>query len=215
MGQDHPGVRTPDTFPDGYERPNATVRGIVLAAGTSTRYGRSNKLLEELDGVPVLRHATETIVRSQVDDVSIVVGYQSAQVEAALSGLDVSFCRNESYDRGLSSSVRTGVQAAIESGDDAVLIALGDMPWVDRETVNLLIEGYRRGVGDILVAAHDGQRGNPVLFDQRFFDALADIEGDTGGRQLLTERDDVVLVETDDRGVLRDIDSPGDLPHDL
>lgn len=212
MGHDDPRVRTPDTFPTGYERPNTTVRGIVLAAGTSTRYGTSNKLLQELDGVPIVRHATETLVRSQVDDVSIVVGYQADQVKATVSGLDVSVCRNASYERGLSSSVRTGVRTAIESGDDAVLIALGDMPWVDSETANLLIEGYRRGVGDILVAAHDGQRGNPVLFDHRFFDALADIEGDTGGRQLLMERDDVVLIETDDRDVLRDIDSPGDLP---
>ena len=61
-----------------------------------------------------------------------------------------------------------------------------------------------------LAAAHDGRRGNPVLFDRRFFDDLTRVDGDIGGREILLESDASACVDVPDGGVRRDIDEPED-----
>lgn len=205
-------LRAPSTFPESDEHRSATVRGVLLAAGTSSRYGDENKLLQTVEGKSLVRHAAETLVASDVDGVTVVVGYEADRVRAAIDDLDVAIRTNDDYGAGQSTSVGTGIADAAERGADAALIALGDMPWVEVETVDYLVDGYRRGMSDILVAAHEGNRGNPVLFDSRFFDQLIDVDGDVGGRHLLLESGETVAIETSDPGVVRDIDCPTDLP---
>jgi molybdenum cofactor cytidylyltransferase len=85
------------------------------------------------------------------------------------------------------------------------------MPGIDPSTVALLVDAYRAGLGTALAAAHGGHRGNPVLFDRRHFEALLDVEGDVGGRPVLVGSDDAALVETDDSGVVADVDTTADL----
>jgi molybdenum cofactor cytidylyltransferase len=94
---------------------------------------------------------------------------------------------------------------------DAVVIALGDMPRVDPRSMRALVRVYESGRASALAAACDGKRGNPVLFDRRYFDALTDVDGDTGGREILLEGEHSALVETGDPGVLRDVDTRADL----
>jgi molybdenum cofactor cytidylyltransferase len=201
----------PDSFPEIRERAPATTWGVLLAAGTSSRYGGENKLLATLDETPLVRHAAETLVESAVDGVTIVVGHDSERVRAVFADLPVSIRKNEAFAEGQSTSVREGVLATREHGSDAALIALGDMPRVDRQSIDLLVEAYERDVTTIAAAASVGKRGNPVLFDARFFDELVDGDGDIGGRKLLIESDEAVGIETGDPGVLRDVDRPSDL----
>ncbi|MFC7078392.1 nucleotidyltransferase family protein [Haloarcula halophila] len=190
---------------------HSTVHGVVLAAGTSSRYGDSNKLLEEVDGEPLVRHAVRTLSASSVDGVTVVVGYEAARVREAVPDLGADIRVNRAFEAGQSTSVAAGVAATRERGDDAVVFALGDMPDVAVQSVETLLRAYRRGDGDALAAAYDGTRGNPVLFDRRFFDALTTIDGDVGGREILLNDPDAAMIETGDPGVLRDIDRPTDL----
>lgn len=207
-------VRDPATFPAQRARPDASVHGVLLAAGTSSRYGDANKLLATVDGTPLVRHAATALVESAVDGVTVVVGHEHEQVAAALDGLDVTIRRNEAYADGQSTSVRVGIERAAERDADTALVALGDMPDIRSATHDLLVSAYEYGVADVLAAAYEGRRGNPVLFDARYFSALTAVDGDTGGRQLLRESDDAVAIETGDPGVLRDIDRPSDLDDD-
>ncbi|MFC5971684.1 NTP transferase domain-containing protein [Halomarina salina] len=197
-----------DTTPD---RP--TVAGLLLAAGTSSRFGERNKLLATVDGDPIVRHAARTLLDSGVDPVLVVLGHEADRVEAALDGLPVETVVNEQYETGQASSVRAGVLAVRERTPDAdaVVVALGDMPFVRSETVDALVRAYGAGVGTALAAAFEGERGNPVLFDARYYDTLADTEGDTGGRAILLDGEDSALVAVDDSGVRRDVDIPGDV----
>jgi molybdenum cofactor cytidylyltransferase len=193
---------------DGVARPDARVAGVLLAAGTSTRFGDRNKLLATRGGDPLVRRAARTLVAAPVDPVVVVVGHEADRVAAALDGLGVELVHNDDYGTGQASSVRTGV-AAVADRADAVVVALGDMPAVSPTTVETLVDAYAAGVGDALATAYEGRRGNPVLFDRRFFDALADVTGDVGGRGLLLEHG--TLIETADPGVRRDVDEPADL----
>ncbi|WP_280586065.1 nucleotidyltransferase family protein [Halorubrum sp. Boch-26] len=205
------------------------VAGVLLAAGTGSRFGDANKLLASADGEPVVRRAARTLVDAGLDPVVVVVGHEAERVRAAVADLPVETVDNDAYETGQSTSVRAGIDAVREGAGgggasagrdgtgpavDAAVVGLGDMPFVDPETVESLVAAYAAGVGDAVAAAYEGDRGNPVLFDRRFFDRLADVDGDVGGREILLKDDASALVAVDDPGVRRDVDRPEDLPGD-
>lgn len=196
---------TPEDDADG-----SGVVGVVLAAGTSTRFGDANKLLATIDGEPLVRRAATTLLDAGLD-VVVVLGYDAPAVRETLDGLDVAFATNDAYEHGQSTSVRAGVAAADARDADAVAFLPGDMPFVSPESVTALIVAYRAGAGEALAVAHEGTRGNPVLFDRACFDALLAVEGDVGGRPVLLEHDDAALVAVDDAGVGTDVDVRDDL----
>lgn len=206
MTADLPVVDPPKDPPDHDKR----VVGVLLAAGTSSRYGESNKLLAEVDGTPMVCRSVKPLLTAQVAAVVAVVGYDADRVRTAL-GPAVTTVENPNFTGGQATSVKRGVHAARERNADAVVFALGDMPWVDAASVDALIEAYAAGKGDALAAASQGERGNPVLFDRRHFDALADVGGDVGGREILLTSENAALVETGDLGVVRDVDHQRDL----
>jgi len=185
------------------------VGGVLLAAGQSTRFEDGNKLLAEVDGRPVVRRAAETLLATDLRGPVVVLGHDDARVRAALDGLDVECRVNEDYADGQHTSVAVGVAAARERDWDAVVFALGDMPAVEPGTVDELVRAYREGTGTVLAPAHDGMRGNPVLFDRSHFEALAGVTGDRGGREIVEAQGTLVPVE--DSGVLRDVDRVEDL----
>ena len=182
------------------------VAGVLLAAGSSSRYGGANKLLEPVDGEPMVRRAARTLLDAGLDPVVVVLGHEADRLHEALAGL----VENPHYASGQSTSVAAGV-AALGGTVKAAVFALGDMPWVSEATVRTLVAAYRAGAGTALAAANEGDRGNPVLWDARHFDALAGQDGDVGGRDLLLEIDGAALVQTGDPGVRRDVDRPDDL----
>lgn len=188
---------------------DSTVVGVLLAAGGSSRFGERNKLLAEIDGEPLVRRAARTLLDSRVSRVVAVLGHQSSAVQEALADFDVAFVVNDAYERGLSTSVEHGARVAADGDADAAMFLPGDMPFVDSATVNLLVDCFAGSVADAVAAAYEGQRGNPVLFGADHFDALCAVDGDVGGRDILL--DDGVLLDTDDAGVVTDIDTQDDL----
>ena len=187
------------------------VAGVVLAAGTSSRFGEGNKLLARHDGRPLVEHTVETLLAAPVDPVVVVLGHEADRVVAALDGLPVECVENRAFAAGQATSLATGIDALAGRDVDAAVIALGDMPFVQPTTVSALVAAYADGAGDALAAAYRGERGNPVLFDRRHFPALRDVEGDVGGRHILLEGEHSALVDVDDPGVRRDVDEQGDL----
>jgi len=200
-----------DEIPAGEDRRRGRVVGVLLAAGTSSRFGTENKLLAEIDGTPIVRRAARTLLRADTDSVVVVLGHEADRVRDALFDLDLSFVENPDYERGQSTSVAAGVDAAARSDADAAVFLPGDMPFVAPDTVNALRSAYDAGVGSALAAAFEGRRGNPVLFDARHFDALRRVDGDTGGRRVFLDADTAALVSVDDSGVRADVDTPADL----
>ncbi|MDL5363234.1 nucleotidyltransferase family protein [Halalkalicoccus sp. NIPERK01] len=188
------------------------VAGIVLAAGTSSRFGDANKLLAEIDGESVITRSVQSLVDSGITPVYVIVGSDRRQVREAIESREARTIVNEAYADGQATSVRTGIESVRRHASvDAAVVSLGDMPFVNPATIDRLVAAYRSNDADIVVAAYRGQRGNPVLFDASYFGALSTLSGDTGARHLVVGSDDAVLVETGDPGVIRDIDTPTDL----
>ena len=191
-------------------RKNSGVLGVLLAGGDSSRFGAENKLFVEIEGQSIIKMATQNLIDSEVESVKIVTGYQAESVEEELSHLDVEFLYNKDWKMGQSTSVRRGIDAILE--ENAVVFALGDMPFVKSSSVNELISvQMNKKVGDVFVAGYRGRRGNPVLFRASVMEVLKEgLRGDEGGNSILKDLG-MDLVETGDRGVLFDIDTEEDL----
>lgn len=194
--------------PDG-EKTNDDIGAVVLAAGQSRRMGAVNKLLQPVNGIPLIRHTVEQVLASKVSSVVVVTGYESAEVESALSGLNISFVHNSEFDGGLSTSLVSGLAIVPQTCKGAV-VCLGDMPGILSDHIDALVDQFDPDAGrSIGVPVHRGKRGNPILWARRFFDAMADVSGDVGARHLIGANADLVYkVEFDDTAVLTDLDTP-------
>lgn len=184
------------------------IAAIVLAAGQGTRFGTAPKLLAELDGQPLVRHAVVAALASSVAAVLVVVGHREAEVRAALGGLPVVFVPNPAFPEGLSTSLREGFAARPEAAEAAIVL-LGDMPRVSPTLIDGLIAAWRHaGRPDAAVPTYDGIRGNPVLLSAGLAPEIAQLRGDSGAGPLLRGRAGVLEWPAADDAVSLDVDTP-------
>jgi molybdenum cofactor cytidylyltransferase len=186
------------------------VAALVLAAGTSSRMGAGNKLLAEVDGVPLVLRAVNAALASRAASVTVVLGHQADAVEAALAGRKVNLVRNTDYAKGMSTSLRHGI-AALPQDAQAVVVLLADMPRITAAHVDALIEAFA-GASAVIVPTKAGRRGNPILWPRRHFAAMQAVSGDKGARGLLEQfAGEVVAVEMEGEAIFADVDTPDDL----
>ena len=182
--------------------------GVLLAGGASTRFG-SNKLLHPLpDGAPIAVASLRNL-RAAVPRVVAVVR-PGADVLAQLlreGGAEVTAC--DRADDGMGTTLAHAVRASRDAG--GWVVALADMPFIRPDTIQRV--AARLAAGAALAAPRfAGERGHPVGFAARFGAALAALTGDAGARDLLrAESGALELVDCDDPGVIRDVDTPADL----
>jgi molybdenum cofactor cytidylyltransferase len=182
--------------------------GILLAAGQSTRFG-SHKLLHLLpDGTPMAVAALRNLMQG-VDQVIAVVRPNDTELIALLSreGAQVIPCPNA--EQGMGASLAYGVCAAPHA--EGWLIALADMPYVPVEVVRTLATQLKAGAA-IVAPTYQGQRGHPVGFNRTFFATLSLLSTDEGARCILEQNpEQITLIPVLAPGILRDIDTVGDL----
>ncbi len=188
------------------------IGAVVLAAGQGTRMGPDGKLLLPLAGQPLLREAVDAALASQARPVIVVTGHRRSEVRAALAGLDVHFADNPRYAEGLGGSLAAGIGALPQDLDGAVVL-LADMPKVRARHIDALMTAFTAAPpGSICAPVFGDRRGNPMLWPAALFAELRAIEGDAGGRVLLSRyADRIRAVPMADDGVLVDVDEPGDL----
>ena len=196
----------PDLVPD--DGSGRRIGAVVLAAGRSSRMGTANKLLLDIDGKPMVRHAVEAALASRAEPVVVVTGHEGGAVADALAGLAVSLRHNPAFRDGLSTSLAAGL-AALPDGLDGAVILLGDMPSVTAADVDRLIEAFSPETGGLVVVSSEaGRRGNPVLWAARFFPELLAVTGDTGGRTVLEAHPEAIVEVEIGRAAGADIDTP-------
>jgi molybdenum cofactor cytidylyltransferase len=185
------------------------IAAVVLAAGTSSRMGGSNKLLQPIAGVPMVRRSVEATLASGARPVIVVTGRDAAEIGAALAGLDVRLVHNPGFAAGMAGSLKAGI-AAVPADADGAVVALADMPYVSAAHIDRLIAAFDEDEGrTVCVPTHDGKWGNPVLWSRRYFPEMRAIAGDKGARELLhTYAETLCEVPMEDAGILRDFDTP-------
>ena len=182
--------------------------GIVLAAGTSSRFGAGNKLLAPYSGQAMVRSVVEAALATELDPVIVVTGHEAHAVREALVGLEVVFAHNAQFAAGQSGSLKTGI-AAVPPECAGAMILLGDMPEVTAKIINKLSDDFSDETC-IVVPQHGGRRGNPVILGRSSFAELENAAGDEGARRLLTGKN-VRTIDVDTDAVLLDFDTPDSL----
>lgn len=187
----------------------ARVGAVVLAAGGSSRMKGTNKLLELLDGAPVITHVVGAAAAGGAAPIVVVIGHQEETVRAALRGAPVELVENPSWAEGMSTSIAAGV-AALERRVEGALVCLGDMPRVSPEDIAALVRafGETSEAPVAVVPVHEGEQGNPVLWSAEWFPQLRALTGDRGAKALIGEIEDRVIRVPAGHGVLVDADTP-------
>jgi len=207
----------------GPERDPATGRmgvvGIVLAAGTGSRFG-GGKVRAPLEGRPLVAHVLATARAAGIERLVLVLGRDAVEARAALAAADdralagVLVAVNPSPERGLATSLRFGLAAATAApAPDGVVILLGDQPRVRAEVIVALRSAADTAPAGALavVAAYAGDGApNPVLLLPAGWALAAAAEGDRGLGPLLAANPDL-LVRVPVAGANPDVDTPADL----
>ena len=187
--------------------------GILLAGGYSRRFG-TDKLLALLpDSTPIAVAAARALRDGMTlalgEGVQIVAVMRPEQNELAnlLYGEGITVLASDAVRRGMGASLAAAVTATADA--QGWLVALADMPFVKPKTVAAVARALT-AENKIAAPAINGRRGHPVGFAASHGAALATLDGDEGARRLLAENE-VTLIACDDAGILRDVDTPGDL----
>jgi molybdenum cofactor cytidylyltransferase len=187
--------------------PRRLIAGILLAAGQSTRFGRQ-KLLEPWHGETLVRKTARVFLDAGVRPLVVVVSVDSRLVDA-LADLPLTTVENSHPELGISSSIATGLRA-LPDGTGASLIGVADQPYLTSEAVEALVSAF--SPGRIIVPRWGDHRGNPPVFDRRFFSELLALHGDHGGQQVIAAHADAVTEVELPAGLGDDIDRPEDWP---
>ena len=185
------------------------VVAILLAAGSASRFG-SDKLLHALPhGVPVAVQALRHL-KAVFDDRILVTVRPGAKELADMlraEGCAIAVC--EKSDRGMGESLACAVRAV--PACDAYVIALADMPFIRPSSIEA-VRGALLG-GAVLAAPYfRARRGHPVGISSKFRTELEGLSADEGAKKLLAAHASALLkLPVGDPGVIRDIDTPGDL----
>jgi molybdenum cofactor cytidylyltransferase len=184
------------------------ITAILLAAGSGSRFG-GDKLLHPLaDGVAIGAHAARNLVAAGLPVVAVVKQGDFPLADMLeQEGCFVTVCADAV--RGMGASLAHGV--AQRRGAGGWIIALADMPLIKSATIAAIAHALEAG-GELVAPAYKGQRGHPVGLGKRFGAQLLTLGGDAGARDIIAaHKDELVLIECDDPGVLQDIDRREDL----
>ncbi len=178
----------------------ANIAVVVLGAGQARRFG-SDKLMVDLNGAPLGLHIGELLATMDFATRFLVCSKGAALVQH-YRPLGFEIIENEAAEMGQAHSLHLAVNAALNTKADALLVTLADMPFIERQHLEALLETQD------FAASFDGTKPMPpVIFPRQVWPQLLAISGDQGARAMLMQ---ARMVQASAR-ILRDIDTPADL----
>ncbi len=187
---------------------------IVLAAGESRRMG-SPKMLLPYNDATVIEQVINNLLDADIDRVVVVLGANREEIMKVTRSYDVFHCYNEDYKEGMLSSVKCGFYS-LPPGCTGALIMPGDQPMTGPGEINRVIRTYMECDKGLVMAAHHGKRGHPLIVDMKYADELLNLPEGEGLRALAARHpEDVLESDTDDSSVLRDIDTQEDYMNEI
>lgn len=182
---------------------------VILAAGSSKRLG-SNKLTLRINGESVIRKAVSPFVSAGIEEIFVVTGVNSQDIQKELAGYPVKFIENKEHLLGMSTSVRAALPFIKDA--EGVFFHLGDKPFLKEEILYRMADIYRENKGKTIVPVFQGKKGHPVLIDIKPHENLIEsLNGDKGFREIIEKNGDDVICLRGDEGSLLDIDTEEDV----
>ena len=193
------------------------IPALVLAAGKSSRMGRTKALLSVGSSGETFLHRIIRVLREGgADAVVVVIGGDAAAVRASLPRDDaqISAVENPRYEEGQLSSLLVGLAAVERRYDnpDAVMMTLVDLPLISEATVRAVREAFLANpVAPLVRPRRGGRYGHPVIFNRSIFGELHRADPSKGAKPVVhAHAAEEVNVDVDDEGAFIDIDTPED-----
>lgn len=183
------------------------IGAVILAAGSSSRLGQPKQLLE-FQGLALVRRTARAALDTGCDPVTLVLGAAREKIAPTLQDLDLTILPNESWERGLGTSIRLGVAALREC--DAILLLVCDQPLVDAALLRQLIARQEETGQPMIASGYAGTQGVPALFTQACYERLLALNDESGAKALFFTHPGEVASVPFEGGAL-DIDTPADL----
>ncbi len=188
---------------------NASVVLILLAAGSSTRFG-TDKLSFQIDGMPMLSRSIRFYAKDSMSSIItkrilVTQPFQEHFIsEAEAIGYEIAL--NTHPERGISESIRIGLERTNPSDVDGYLFSVADQPYLTEKTVLRLLTKFKEDTSRIVVPMAEGQSGNPVVFPASYYKELCLLEGDCGGKQVVRKYHSSTVIIDVEKRELKDID---------
>ncbi|MES0825375.1 nucleotidyltransferase family protein [Ruegeria sp. SCP11] len=181
---------------------------ILLAAGQSSRMGNEDKLLQVVDGQPLLRRAAQIAQRAA--PVIVALPPSPHPRYETLDGLDL--CKAEIQDakEGMNASLR-GALAHVSPGAPAAMVLLADLPDITSEDLKAVLSSVQSHPDKLIWrgATETGKPGHPVVFNRSLFGQLERLSGDQGAQSVVRACSDKIhLQPLPGLNALLDLDTP-------
>ncbi len=184
---------------------------VIPAAGASSRMNGRDKLMEDIDGAPLLKRQVATAVASGAP-VMVATRVKDRERQAALDGLKATLITVRDADDGLGATLRTAARfAARHTPDRAMMVLLPDVPDITVFDIKSIIARFQAEGGNTPARASNdrGQPGTPLIVPARLLPRFAELTGDDGGKAAL-QGEEVILVPLSNNRATRDLDTPED-----
>jgi molybdenum cofactor cytidylyltransferase len=182
------------------------VSAILLAAGEAKRMGKLKQLMP-LGNTTIVEQTIDNLSSSRVSEVIVVLGHRAEEIMKRIASRPIKMVINPLYRQGMSTSIAAGL-TFIDSQAQAVMLALGDQPFVDSQTLNKLIKEFEAHDKGIAIPTYKGKRGHPLIFSIKYKAQLSGLKGDIGGREIIKRHpEDILEVAVDCEGIVIDVDT--------
>ena len=183
---------------------------VLAAAGSGKRYG-IDKLLLSVNGRPMGIRASDVLSSCGFALKVLVTSADKQYLIDAAQRTGFFVVINPEPERGMSSSIRLGTEYICHAGKyEGILYAVADQPNLKPESLKRLTEAFRESPDHIWALEADGKRGNPVIFPYSLFSELLQVQGDRGGRQVISAHPDMLRTVNVESSELVDIDTRED-----
>lgn len=183
---------------------------IILAAGSSSRFGLIKQLLR-FSNKTLLQHAIDEAIAAGAEPIIVVTGAHADEISKEITKQQVQVVFNGKWEEGMASGIVAGVHAAITYNNsiEKIIIAVCDQPFISSSLFKQLYHTHEEKAKHIVASAYADTIGTPVLFTQKYFDALLALTGDEGAKKILkANADDVATIDFPQGNV--DIDTQKD-----
>src|SRR6266853_164026 len=187
------------------------IGAVILAAGESSRFGRPKQLLQ-FRGKSLVRRVVDAAKDANCSAIVVVLGSKREQIERELGETDAIVAENQDWRRGIGSSIRVGVESAVNQAPDieAIVLLTCDQPFVKTDTIECLIAMREKTEKAIVASSYSGTLGVPALFDRSCFQELLALNDASGAKAIIVSNRERVAEFPFPQGKI-DIDTVEDL----
>lgn len=173
---------------------------LILAAGGSKRMGEPKQLLDYQDET-LLSHAIQQTLPIENAETFVVVGAHLKEVFNSIRDYSksITVIVNQDWEKGMGSSLSKGIQFISDKNEfDRVLITLGDLPLIEQDHYELLIDKSLTTNKRIMITKYKSNSGVPAVFEKSLFNELSNLSDDDGAKPLIQKyKKEVSAVPTE------------------